>query len=91
MIKEKQLVPGRVLLRSVAVPYVNKFGYHDFRNVWVPCMVVAYQPDIKRRHARKTAPVEGWELLVLWWGEVRRPIEQVRIRPDQMDWKAASF
>lgn len=96
MIKEKNLVPGRMLLQSSErrVPIFDQDGRHKYdvwNTVWHPCMVVAYYPDIKRRHSKKTAPIEGWEVLVLWTGEVRRPIEHVRIRPNDTSWKPAPW
>jgi hypothetical protein len=73
MIKEKHLVPGRVLLRlsEKRVARFDKEGRHlkdDWVDTWRPCMVIAYYPDISRRHAKKTAPVNGYEVLVIWFG-----------------------
>ena len=91
MIKEKHLVPGRVLLRCVDHP-TKRDQYNDPLDWWVPCMVIAVTKDVSRRHAKKTAPVDGWEVLVIWWGAYPgRSLEQVRILPHQTCWKPAPF
>jgi hypothetical protein len=90
MIKEKHLVPGRVLLqKQLLTRQLPKHPYWKEETVWQPCMVVCCYPDVTRRHARKEAPVNGWEVLVLRWGDVARPVDQVRIVPDTKDWKLA--
>ena len=96
MISETHLVPGRVLLHVTQkrVGRFDKNGRHfrdDWVDTWKPCMVIAYYPDISRRHSRKTAPINGWEVLVIWWGDGVRPVERVRIPPDNRDWKPAPF
>jgi hypothetical protein len=92
MIKEKHLVPGRVLARlreEINWETNPTWGrYRTFKKRWVPFMVVSYYPDIKCRHARSTANVEGWEVLVIWLGETTRPVEHVRILPSEVNcWK----
>jgi hypothetical protein len=86
VIKEKHLVPGRVLLRLTYHPTIRD-KYNNPKPWWRPCMVVAYYPDIQRRHSRKTAPVTGWEVLVIWFGTTTKPVEHVRIQPEHQSWK----
>jgi len=91
MIKEKHLVPGRVLLRAFDHP-TKKDAYGDPLPEWIPCMVIAVIKDTARRHSKKTAPAEGWEVLVIWYGEhAWKPFEQVRIWPHQTCWKLAPW
>lgn len=90
MIKEKHLVPGRVLLRATDHP-TKKDRDGDPVCWWRPCMVVAYYTDIKRRHSKSTAPILGWEVLVIWWGSTVRPIEHITIPPEHRGWKPAPF
>ena len=90
MIKEKHLVPGRVLLRLTDHP-TKKDRWGDPEPWWLPCMVIAYYPDVTRRHSKKTAPVNGWEVLVIWYGNTPRPVEHVRIPPDHQGWKPAPW
>ncbi len=92
MIKEKYLVPGRVLGRltsreRITMNEATDIGHRWFEDYWRPFMVVAYYPDIKRRHSRSTAPVSGWEVLIIWLGETTRPVEHVRIPCDHDGWK----
>ena len=95
MIKEKHLTPGRVLLRLSDHPRWREPAFQDEQGdplaVWIPCMVIAFLPDIKRRHSRATAPRDGWEVLVLWMDDLTIPLEQVRIRPDHRGWKIAGW
>lgn len=58
---------------------------------WVPCMVISYLPDVRRRHSKKTAPVDGWEVLVFWFAEGRSPLEQVRISNNGLGWRLAGW
>ena len=90
MIKEKHLVPGRVLLRALDHP-TEKDKDGDPIPVWVPVMVIAVTRDVtKRRHSKKALPAESWNVLVLWFGEHPWcPYEQVRIWPHQTCWKPA--
>jgi len=96
VIKERHLVPGRVLLRSISkrVAVFDRQGRHfkdDWVDAWQPCMVIACYRDVSRRHSRKTAPTEGWEVLVIWYGDIARPIEHVRIPPNHNGWKPAPW
>ena len=59
MIKEKDLCPGRVL---TSMDYVR--GEPEV-TAW---LVIGFTTKIKRRHSRKTAPKEGWEVLMLSFG-----------------------
>ncbi len=91
MIKEKHLVPGRVLLRAFDHP-TKRDHYNYPLPWWIPCMVISVIKDVSRRHAKKTAPADGWEVLVIWWGAYGgRALEQVRILPHQTCWKPAPF
>lgn len=55
-------------------------------------MVIAVIKDVSRRHSRKTAVAEGWEVLVIWYGEHSwHPFEQIRIWPHQTCWKPAPW
>jgi len=51
-------------------------------------MVIGFVLDIKRRHSKSTAPVEGWDVLVLWFGNNQRMYDIFNIKPDTKDWKS---
>ena len=95
MIREKHLVPGRVLGRWSDHPDVYKlprnpdlYDVHgDPIGFWNPCMVISYIPDVRRRHSKKTAPVYGWDVLVFWLDDRQHRVESVRIPTDHDGWK----
>ncbi len=92
MIKEKHLVPGQVLVfrssRAGVKAGIGGIPTTTLEDYWQPCMVVSHYPVIKQRHARKTAPVDGWEVLVVWMGDTTRLVDHVHILPGDKDWKA---
>ena len=93
MIKKKDLVPGRVLfsVSEKLTPVFDINGFHiDTKLVKteLPCMVIYCYPDVKRRHSKSTAPVNGWDVLVMWIGDSKHKlITQVKISPDNHLWK----
>lgn len=97
MIKEKHLAPGRSLLHAVSVPRWSSVGVFQPKREWWPCLVIGFVPEVKRRHAKKEAPVLGWEVAVLWYGDICRvmpywrTIQNVRINPGAHDWKPADW
>lgn len=62
MIKERDLVPGRVIVRlgpqqSGPEPVVVE-----------AFMVIGFQEQVKRRHAKSSAPRDGWHVLMIRFG-----------------------
>lgn len=93
MIREKHLVPGRVIanVTTESNPIFDDRGRHTHSvlvDVWHPCMVISYVADIGRRHAKKTAPRNKWEVLVWWMDERQRKLESVMITPNSVKWKS---
>jgi len=82
MIKEKQLVPGRMLQNLQKVTYRDADGHLSYKKVWVPCMVVSYLPSIDRRHSKNEARRSGWEVLVFWFDDRRERLARVFIYND---------
>lgn len=99
MIKEKHLVPGRMLacLHShdrIVMNHATGIGHRSFEDVWVPCMVVSYFPTIDRRHAKSEARRSGWEVLVYWFDDRRERLQRVFIHNDAFSlkkWKLAGW
>lgn len=88
MIREKHLVPGRVLGRwARTMNGHNQFGVPQFRDVWIPCMVISYIPIILRRHAKNSAERSGWDVLVFWLDDRRERLESIRVPVDHNGWK----
>ncbi len=91
MIKERHLVPGKVIARahSVRKPVWNLLGRHvdNVEHIeWVPCMVIAYLP-MGRRHGRSRAVV-GWTVVVLWLDGRARCVDECCIDALHEGWKA---
>lgn len=81
MIKEKHLVPGRVLaFHKQKLEYDPEFGVCRI-DKQVQCMVISYIPLIKRRHARSEAQRDGWNVLVFWLDDRTTRIETLLITP----------
>ena len=87
MIKEKDLVPGRVI---TDIDYVNR-SWRDgggellIVRAW---MIIGYQTHVRRRHSRNQAPRQGWHLLLLKFGGGDRVLRDVVITPNGMrEWK----
>lgn len=98
MIKERRLTPGRVIGRCSDHPLAGFKGgydphrlYHDKYGdpiaVWIPCMVVSFIPDVKRRHAKKSAARDGWNVLVFWLDDRRDKLTSITITPNHPGWK----
>lgn len=87
MIQEKHLVPGRVL-RYLATYQINTPDGPANRQAWIPCMIISFIPDVKRRHERANAKRSGWDILVFWLDE-RRPkrLEHIYVQSDNTNWK----
>jgi len=66
MIKEKDILPGRVIGYSYLRSYEHGTEQAMAMVLW---MIIAVHPIIKRRHARANAPREGWNVLMLRLGE----------------------
>ena len=86
MIKEKHLVPGRVLLRAHSLPR-EVDGMERLVDAWVPCLVVSFIPDIKQRHSRDRARRLGWNVLVMWFDDRQRRLENVYVPVGHQGWK----
>lgn len=87
MLKEKDLVPGRVIVnvqRSILSwnePYVM---------VKVAWLIIGFSSQVKRRHARKSAPKLGWHILLLRFGSGERVLRDTVLTPNDMSsdaWK----
>lgn len=83
MIKEKDLVPGRVI-----TSLETQRTFEGLRQVVVAWMVIGFQEQVKRRHKRSQAPREGWHVLLLRFGPGNEILKDVIITPTSMAlWK----
>lgn len=67
MIKEKDLVPGRVMQRVIPA-YIEQPENHGTR--YVPFMVIGFQTKPARRHSTSSLPAskKSWEIVVIHMG-----------------------
>lgn len=77
MIKEKDLVPGRVI---TTMKRVWGRGEPD-RDVITAWLIIGFTSHVKRRHNAKQAPREGWHLLLLSFGGA---LQAVHITPSSL-------
>lgn len=89
MFNVKKLAPGRVLCCTSTLTYRDTFTHE-----WMTktrrdlCMVIGFVPDIKRRHAKKSAPSKGLKVMVVWMTDDRRcKVEELFIQTDNIAWK----
>lgn len=69
-------------------------GRREFVNVWVPCMIVSYYPNVDRRHSKNEARRASWDVLVFWFDERRERLQRVYIHNDNytlQKWKPAGW
>jgi hypothetical protein len=88
VIRQRNLLPSKLMLHRQWERITNVIGYSHRVERWYPCMVIGFVLDIKRRHSKSTAPVEGWDVLVLWFGNNQRMYDIFNIKPDTKDWKS---
>ena len=84
MIKQKDLVPGRVITSA------DKKWTPEGKQVMVitAWMIVGFQESVKRRHSKSKAPREGWHVLLLKFGGKDRTLVDVTISPASFgNWK----
>jgi hypothetical protein len=83
MIKEKDLVPGRVI-----TSLETRRSFEGLQQVVVAWMVIGFQEQVKRRHQRSKAPRDEWHVLLLRFGGGDRVLNDVVITPASMaQWK----
>lgn len=85
MIKENDLVPGRVIT-SIERRW-SRDGEVQIITAW---LIIGFMDLIRRRHSRKSAPREGWHVLLLKFGGGERILNDVTITPSEMStnkWK----
>ena len=92
MIREKHLVPGRVLGRWAQVPRTTMnpatgIGSREYMDTWIPGMVISYIPITQRRHAKSAAERSGWDVLVFWLDDRQKRLENVRVPVEHNGWK----
>lgn len=81
-------MPGRVLLRAHSVPFVNDVGHPvGLVDAWVPCLVVSSTPVVRQRHNRVNSPRLGWDVLVFWFDDRQKRLDNVFIAVEQQGWK----
>jgi len=84
MIKQKDLVPGRVIT-SVDKKWSSEGVPILIVKAW---LIVGFQESVKRRHSKAQAPREGWHVLLLRFGGKDRVLEDVIISPSTFgNWK----
>jgi hypothetical protein len=64
MIKHSTLVPGRVLTLKRDYWYTDDKGVYRSRPIIHVWMIISVEEVVKRRHSNKTAPKEGWHVLM---------------------------
>lgn len=79
MIKERDLVPGKVIT-SIDRRWTRD-GEVEHVIAW---MVIGFMELVKRRHSRSSAPRDGWHVLLLKFGEGERVLHDVVITPSEM-------
>lgn len=84
MIKERDLVPGKVITSCEK--------RHTQRGEWVlvvtAWMIVGFQENVARRHSKAKAPREGWHVVLLQFGGKDRTIIDMTITPNNFaTWK----
>lgn len=83
MIKEKDLVPGKVI-----TSIERRWSRDGEVLTIIAWMVIGFQTQVKRRHQRTKAPRDGWHVLLLRFGGGDRVLHDVIITPGSMrDWK----
>jgi hypothetical protein len=92
MIRQKNIVPGKLLKRTMHVSTfdanTNKYTTH---NVVEACLIIGFSAKINRRHSKKTKEPEGWSIFVLWLGDLMWPLETVWIRNDPVKYRGVSW
>ena len=84
MIKEKDLVPGKV------ITYIQRAwragAEVDSISAW---MIIGFTEQVRRRHSKSSAPRDGWHVLLLRFGEEGQTLWDTMITPSAMtrDWK----
>jgi hypothetical protein len=88
VIKERHLVPGKVIgrLHTRTVP---KPGYeYEYVDWWVPCLVIhAKAQKGGGRHAKSKARASGWDVLVFWFDDRQQKLDEVWVASDHEGWK----
>lgn len=79
MIKERDLVPGKVIT-SIDRRWTRD-GEVELVIAW---MIIGFMEVVKRRHSRQTAPRDGWHVLLLKFGGGDRILNDVVITPTEM-------
>lgn len=79
MIKERDLVPGKVIT-SVDRKW-SRDGEVLIVTAW---LIIGFMDLVKRRHSRKSAPRDGWHVLLLKFGGGDRVLNDVVITPSEM-------
>lgn len=84
MIKERDLVPGKVITSVDRAWGVNGQGVRGYVEVVTAWMIIGFQDQIRRRHSKMKAPREGWHVLLLKFGDADRVLHDVVITPSEM-------
>lgn len=79
MIKENDLVPGKVI--TSVETRATRTGLLTVVTAW---LVIGFQGQVKRRHGKARAPKQGWHVLLLRFGSGDRVLHDVVITPDDM-------
>jgi len=91
VIKEKHLVPGKVIgrlhTRTIVKPGSEWYD-REYVDWWVPCLVIYAKARIAGgRHAKSKAQRNGWDVLVFWFDDRQQKLDEVWIASDHDGWK----
>lgn len=89
MMKPKALIPGRVITQMI-------HGFDDSYKLvttLISWMIISVEETTKRRHSKKTAPKDGWNVLMIRLGKdnngVAGEFKTFQIIPDELyKWKS---
>jgi hypothetical protein len=88
--KPKSLVPGRIITQKVANYDYDVNGQYRLITTILPWMIVSVEETVWRRHSKKTAPPNGWNILMIQFGKSDFcNIKTFHINPDGLQvWKS---